>query len=368
MGKVSLDNVTKEYPGGIIGAEDVSVNIDDGEFVVLVGPSGCGKTTTLELISGLQQPTSGTIKIGGEVVNDKKPQNRDIAMVFQDYALYPHKTVRENMKFGLKYTTDLSDEEMVEHVENNADILGINHLLDQKPGQLSGGQQQRVALGRAIVRSPEVFLLDEPLSNLDAKLRTQMRAELQELQNQLDVTAVYVTHDQTEAMTMGDRIVIMNEGHVQQIGTPTEVYNHPANAFVAQFIGSPSMNIVEGTIEGNAFNSDSFRYKFEDNSLEEHEGDTVQFGIRPEDMEVIPNQNGGTAVAQVTVVEKLGSENLIHLRFESGAEFVARVNEDILPEIGDEVEIQMPEHRVCLFNPRGDTFKHRNVYKKKQEI
>ncbi|PHQ41593.1 sugar ABC transporter ATP-binding protein [Halorubrum sp. C191] len=359
MADVTLNNATKQYPDGVIGAEEVNLEITDGEFLILVGPSGCGKTTTLEMIAGLQKPTGGEVLIGGEVMNDVPPQDRDLAMVFQDYALYPHKTVRGNMEFGLKYSTDLPEDEKERKVEEAAELLGISDLLDQKPEQLSGGQQQRVALGRAIVREPEVSLLDEPLSNLDAKLRTQMRAELQRLQSQLDVTMIYVTHDQTEAMTMGDRIAILNKGHVQQVGTPAEVYNQPENEFVAQFIGSPSMNIFDATVEGGTVQTEAFVMAL-DEVADRRDGEQIRFGIRPEDFIVSTDPDAGLTRATVTVVERLGDENLLHLEF-LGQDVVARVSEGILPSNGDEVSIDFPPKQVYLFDESGGTFKFRTV-------
>lgn len=350
----------KMYPDGVIGAEDIDLLVEDGEFVILVGPSGCGKTTTLQTIAGLQRPTEGTVRIGNNVVNDVKPQHRDIAMVFQDYALYPHKTVRENMMFGLRYTSDMSKDEMSEQVETYAEMLSIDHLLDQKPGQLSGGQQQRVALGRAMVRDPDVFLLDEPLSNLDAKLRTEMRAELQRLQNDLNVTAIYVTHDQTEAMTMADRIVVMDQGHIQQVGTPIEVYNQPENEFVAQFIGSPSMNIVDARFENGTVDTEYFQYELGSTDIDP----TVErgrFGIRPEDIQVVDSPTASSVEAHVDVVEELGSENLLHLTIGGDIDIVARVNEAIRPELDDRIQIEFPEERVCLFAADGETIKFREA-------
>jgi multiple sugar transport system ATP-binding protein len=350
----------KVYPDGVIGAEDIDLLVEDGEFVILVGPSGCGKTTTLQTIAGLQRPTEGTIRIGDTIVNDMKPQHRDIAMVFQDYALYPHKTVGENMMFGLQYTSDMSKAEMQEQVEEYAEMLSIDHLLDQKPGQLSGGQQQRVALGRAMVRDPDVFLLDEPLSNLDAKLRTEMRAELQRLQNNLDVTAIYVTHDQTEAMTMADRIVVMDQGHIQQVGTPIEVYNQPANEFVAQFIGSPSMNTVDARFKNGIVDTEYFQYELERTDIDAGVK-RGRFGIRPEDIRVIDSPTASSVEAHVDVVEELGSENLLHLTVGGGIDIVARVNEAIRPELDDYIQIEFPEERVCLFAADGETIKFREA-------
>ncbi|MFC7249202.1 ABC transporter ATP-binding protein [Halomicroarcula sp. GCM10025324] len=359
MADVTLKDATKQYADGVIGAEDVNLSIQDGEFLILVGPSGCGKTTTLEMIAGLQKPTGGQVLIDGEVMNEVPPQERDLAMVFQDYALYPHKTVRGNMMFGLKYSTDLTKEEQRQKVEEAAELLGISDLLDQKPDQLSGGQQQRVALGRAIVRDPEVSLLDEPLSNLDAKLRTQMRAELQRLQDQLDVTMIYVTHDQTEAMTMGDRIAILDDGHVQQVGTPSEVYNQPENEFVAQFIGSPSMNVFDATVEGGTVQTDEFILSLDDVS-DRRDGEKIRFGIRPEDIAASIDPDEGLTTAKVTVVERLGDENLLHLKF-MGQDIVARVGESIFPSEGEDIGIDFPIEQVYLFDENGETFKHRNI-------
>jgi multiple sugar transport system ATP-binding protein len=359
MATVNLREATKQYDDGVIGAEDVTLDIEDGEFLILVGPSGCGKTTTLEMIAGLQRPTSGEVVIGGDVVNDVPPQDRDLAMVFQDYALYPHKTVRGNMLFGLKYSTDMPKEDQKQKVEQVAELLGIEHLLDQKPSQLSGGQQQRVALGRAIVRDPEVSLLDEPLSNLDAKLRTQMRAELQQLQDELGVTMIYVTHDQTEAMTMGDRIAILNDGNVQQVGTPSEVYNQPKNEFVAQFIGSPSMNVFDGTVQGGTVQTEEFSLEVDEVS-DRRDGERIRLGIRPEDIVAYTDPDRGAATATVSVVERLGSENLLHLDL-MGQTVVARVSERVFPSPGDKIGIDFPTEQLYLFDEDGQTLKYRTV-------
>ncbi len=259
MASVKLENIRKEYEGGVVAVKDVNIDIADKEFVVLVGPSGCGKSTTLRMIAGLEDITSGTISIGGTVVNEVPPKDRDIAMVFQNYALYPHMTVYENMAFGLKLRK-YPKAEIESRVREAAQILGIEEYLDRKPKALSGGQRQRVALGRAIVRKPKVFLFDEPLSNLDAKLRVQMRTEISKLHHSLKSTMVYVTHDQTEAMTMGDKIVVMKDGSVQQTNTPLNLYHNPLNKFVAGFIGSPAMNFMEGTIskhKGLVFTEDT---------------------------------------------------------------------------------------------------------------
>lgn len=359
MSEIMLDNLTKIYDDNVVGVQDISFEVKDGEFLILVGPSGCGKSTTLELVAGLLKPTDGTLKFGTEVVNEQPPQERNLAMVFQDYALYPHKTVRGNMLFGLKYSTDLPQEEMEQKVEEAAEMLEIKDLLDQKPAQLSGGQQQRVALGRAIVRDPEVFLLDEPLSNLDAKLRTEMRAEIQRLQNELGVTMVYVTHDQTEAMTMSDRIAILDGGELQQVGSPTEVYNNPLNEFVAQFIGSPSMNVFDATVRGSSITRDSISITFTDEFSLPKKSE-VRVGIRPEDMVVHSSPERGEATATVTVVENLGSENLLHLDILQQT-FVARVDERIQPTINEKVGLSFPESVIYLFDQDGTTIKSRSI-------
>ena len=247
MAEIVLDHVTKSYPDGTVAVKDLSLTIADGEFVILVGPSGCGKSTTLNMIAGLEDISSGELRIGGNRVNDKAPRDRDIAMVFQSYALYPHMTVRQNMAFPLRLAK-LSKAEIDQKVDETAKILDLTELLDRKPSQLSGGQRQRVAMGRAIVRQPKAFLMDEPLSNLDAKLRVQMRGEIARLQKRLGTTTVYVTHDQTEAMTLGDRVVVLRAGEAQQIGTPEELYERPANLFVAGFIGSPAMNFFPAAL------------------------------------------------------------------------------------------------------------------------
>lgn len=359
MSKITLDKLRKVYDDGVVGVQDISFEVKDGEFLILVGPSGCGKSTTLELVAGLLKPTDGTIKFGAEVVNEQPTQERNLAMVFQDYALYPHKTVRGNMLFGLKYSTDLPQEEMEKKVDEAAEMLDIKNLLGQKPGQLSGGQQQRVALGRAIVRDPEVFLLDEPLSNLDAKLRTEMRAEIQRLQNELGVTMVYVTHDQTEAMTMSDRIAILDGGELQQVGSPTEVYNNPSNEFVAQFIGSPSMNVFDATVGGSSITRDSISITLSD-ELSLPKRSRIRVGIRPEDMVVHSNPKRGEAVATVTVVENLGSENLLHLDILQQT-FVAKVDERIQPTINEKVGLSFPESVIYLFDQDGTTIKNRSI-------
>jgi multiple sugar transport system ATP-binding protein len=286
MAEIMLDQVTKRYPDGTVAVDKISLDIADGEFVILVGPSGCGKSTTLNMIAGLEDITSGELRIGGQVVNDKSPRDRDIAMVFQTYALYPHMTVRDNMGFALKLAKTPKDV-INQKVTEAAQVLGLTEQLDRKPANLSGGQRQRVAMGRAIVRNPKAFLLDEPLSNLDAKLRVQMRTEVARLHNKLGATMIYVTHDQTEAMTLGDRVAVIRLGELQQVASPEELYRRPVNLFVAGFIGSPAMNFMAGTLENG-----SLRTALGDVPLTGRLGQTlaasradreVIVGIRPED-------------------------------------------------------------------------------------
>ncbi|WP_415381396.1 ABC transporter ATP-binding protein [Halosimplex sp. TS25] len=372
MANLSLDGTTKVFDDGgdeIVAVNDIDLEIEDGEFVVLVGPSGCGKSTTLRMIAGLDTPTSGTISIGGEPIQDKRPQERDIAMVFQSYALYPHMTVRENMSFGLEESTDMSDDEIRETVEDAAETLGITQLLDRKPGALSGGQQQRVALGRAIVRNPEVFLLDEPLSNLDAKLRAQMRTELQQLQNDLGVTTMYVTHDQTEAMTMGDRIAILDGGELQQLGTPMQCYHEPANVFVAGFLGEPAMNFFDLEFDAGTLRGDGFDYALSSEVAADVDGHTdVTLGIRPESVEIIDeiDETAGDDVvpATVEVVEPHGDENAVHLRVgeESEASLTVMIDGMRYLSAGQEVGVRFPEDAIHLFDGvTGDALHNRKL-------
>jgi multiple sugar transport system ATP-binding protein len=325
MAEIVLDDVTKVYPDGTTAVSDLSVDIGDGEFIVLVGPSGCGKTTALRMVAGLESITGGTITIGDRVVNGVPPKERDIAMVFQNYALYPHMSVYDNMAFGLKLRK-LPKEELDRRVREAADILGLNEFLQRKPKALSGGQRQRVAMGRAIVREPQAFLMDEPLSNLDAKLRVQMRAEVSKLQDDLGVTTIYVTHDQVEAMTMGDRVAVLKKGELQQIDAPQTLYDHPNNLFVAGFIGSPSMNMVEADLsreDGGWFVTfGSTRLRLDDGLLSDrsgvgaYEGKRVILGIRPENMEdaaIAPEIPADRRMkVEIVLREALGSEVLVH--------------------------------------------------------
>ncbi|MFP9191758.1 ABC transporter ATP-binding protein [Natronosalvus vescus] len=365
MASLRVENLRKEFDRGtIVAVDDVNLEVEDGEFVTVVGPSGCGKTTTLRMIAGLEKPTQGSIYLGDEDVTKQSARDRDIAMVFQNYALYPHKTVFQNMEFGLRMSTNLSKAKRKEKVQWAAEMMGIEELLEQKPDELSGGQKQRVALGRAIVREPKLFLFDEPLSNLDAKLRTTMRAEIQRLQDELGITAVYVTHDQEEAMTMGDKIVILRDGELQQIGAPTEVYDKPANEFVGGFVGSPSMNFLElaARPSGNSIvltDGEDFRYSLSQayaNDLDVADGQTVTMGIRPEDVYVADPGSDGIETA-VDVLEPVGSDNYLYLEIQEG--FIARVNADIKPNVGERIEITFDESKIRLFDVEtGESLLH----------
>ncbi len=320
MASITLKNIKKIYPGNVVAVQDFNLEIEDKEFIILVGPSGCGKSTTLRMIAGLEDISEGELYIGDKLVNDVAPKDRDIAMVFQNYALYPHMTVFKNMAFGLTLRK-LPKDEIKKKVEEAARILDIEHLLERKPKALSGGQRQRVALGRAMVRNPAVFLLDEPLSNLDAKLRNQMRAEISKLHKSIGTTFVYVTHDQTEAMTMGDRIVVMKDGFIQQIDTPQRLYNKPNNLFVAGFIGTPQMNVINGTViktEGGYAAEIAGRRitlpESKHSSLETYAGKEVIFGIRPED--VAAGDGGESFEMKIELVELMGSEMYLHCNLE----------------------------------------------------
>ena len=346
MAAIEFDRVTKRF-GDVEAVSDLSLHVDDGDFLVLLGPSGCGKSTLLRMLAGLEDPTEGTIAIGGDVVNNVEPKDRDIAMVFQSYALYPHKTVRANIEFPLR-PRKVPKDERAEMVDEAAAQLGLSELLDRKPGQLSGGQRQRVALARAIVRRPVAFLMDEPLSNLDAKLRTQTRAELVELQRRLGTTVVYVTHDQVEAMTMAKRVAVMSEGVLQQVGPPTEVYDRPANLFVARFIGNPPMNtlpgrVVDGRVEvaGGHLPSPTSSGAVPDE---------VVVGIRPERLEVGADGDGGITV-KLRVVESLGHEQLLVCDAEDGSTVIARLDPDVdAPAEGSTVQLVADAEHVHLFD------------------
>lgn len=359
MAQVSLKNVTKEFQGGIQAVNNVSFGVDNKEFMVLVGPSGCGKSTTLRLIAGLEEVTSGEVYIGNKKVNNVPPKDRDIAMVFQNYALYPHMSVYENMAFGLKLKKYPQDE-IDTRVKEAAGILGIETLLNRKPRELSGGQRQRVAVGRAIVRKPLVFLFDEPLSNLDAKLRVQMRTELHRLHIRLQSTMIYVTHDQTEAMTLGDRIAVMKDGVIQQIDTPNVVYNKPVNKFVASFIGAPPMNFMEGKIIKKEkklyFDEGNFRIKLVEgmfDTLDEYTDKRLLMGIRSENIydklfvSEAPPENIVTMTCEV--VEHLGSEVYIHLNTGKHV-LIARVPGDATPQINLDMDVVFDMSKVHFFD------------------
>jgi multiple sugar transport system ATP-binding protein len=372
MAEIVLDHLSKAYPGGVVAVDDVSLEIGDGEFMVLVGPSGCGKSTLLRLIAGLEEATQGTIAIGGADVTTFAPRKRDIAMVFQSYALYPHMSVRQNIAYGLKVRRT-SKEETKRRVQEVAVLLGLEALLDRRPAQLSGGQRQRVAMGRAIVREPKAFLMDEPLSNLDAKLRVGMRASLAQLHARLGVTTVYVTHDQTEAMTLGQRVAVIDEGRVLQCDVPQRLYDRPANVFVAAFIGTPAMNLVEASIEGDEVVFGGFRLRLDEHRRPQDSPTKVILGIRPEAFE---ESAGAGATLEVTpaVVEELGSET--HVFFpvdappvtvevlersaedeatllpESKALFAARVGPATQARVGAPIRLAVDPRRLHFFDPR----------------
>jgi multiple sugar transport system ATP-binding protein len=395
MAEIVLEDVSKVYPGGTTAVSDLNISIDDGEFIVLVGPSGCGKTTALRMVAGLESITGGTIRIGDQVVNTVPPKERDIAMVFQNYALYPHMTVYDNMAFGLKLRK-LSKEEIDRRVREAATILGLDDFLERKPKALSGGQRQRVAMGRAIVREPKAFLMDEPLSNLDAKLRVQMRSEIARIQHDLNVTTLYVTHDQVEAMTMGDRVAVIRKGVLQQVDSPQYLYDHPDNLFVAGFIGSPAMNMVEAdltrsngslTLEFGGFGLEVPDQVLSSRpALKGYEGKPVVVGIRPEDMEDASLVSEGPANrrirSDVILREALGADVLVHfgvrarpvitedtkeLATDVGAEvleavekagdqgewiFLARLNPRTQAQQGKEIELVVDTGRLHFFDPQ----------------
>ena len=371
MASLSLRNVYKRYPGGVTAVSDFNLEIKDKEFIILVGPSGCGKSTTLRMVAGLEEISDGEILIGDRVVNDVAPKDRDIAMVFQNYALYPHMTVFDNMAFGLKLRKTPKDE-IKRRVEEAARILDISHLLERKPKALSGGQRQRVALGRAIVREPKVFLLDEPLSNLDAKLRAQMRTEISKLHLKLGTTFIYVTHDQTEAMTMGTRIVVMKDGLIQQVDTPQHLYLYPGNLFVAGFIGSPQMNFIDSKLlkEGDDFFVEfgtedtktraGVKYKIKlpasknkDNVLDAYVGKEVIMGIRPEDVhneeDLIAQFPDGIVEANVEVTELMGAETYLYMNCEEQT-INARVSPTNTAKPGDRIKITLEPAKIHLFD------------------
>ncbi|MEU4742039.1 sn-glycerol-3-phosphate ABC transporter ATP-binding protein UgpC [Actinosynnema sp. NPDC023658] len=385
MAEIVLDSVTKQYPDGAVAVRDVDIDIADGEFIILVGPSGCGKSTTLNMIAGLEDITSGELRIGGERVNERAPKDRDIAVVFQSYALYPHMTVKENMAFPLRLAK-VDDATVEKKVRDAAEILDLTQHLDRKPSNLSGGQRQRVAMGRAIVRSPKAFLMDEPLSNLDAKLRVQMRTSVSRLQKQLGTTTVYVTHDQTEAMTLGDRVVVMRGGAVQQVGAPQFLYDNPANLFVAGFIGSPAMNFVPAALENGVLRSALGDVPLTDRVRALLEGAEapreVIMGLRPEhfeDARLVDDAvraKGATFTNHVDVLESMGSDKFAYFSLQGeqatsaelaelaadagaaevpggGVSLVARIAATSTAVEGEPAEIWFDADKVQLFDPAG---------------
>jgi multiple sugar transport system ATP-binding protein len=377
MATITLENISKVYPNGFQAVKGIDLDVGDGEFMVLVGPSGCGKTTVLRMVAGLEDISGGTLKIGDKVVNDLGPKERDIAMVFQNYALYPHMTVGENIGFALKLRK-LPKDQIKSKVDEAAGILGLTEWVDRKPGQLSGGQRQRVAMGRAIVREPSVFLMDEPLSNLDAKLRVQMRAEVSRIQRRLDVATLYVTHDQVEAMTMGDRVAVMRSGMVQQVDSPQNLYDHPNNLFVAAFIGSPAMNLYEASLAEGAKSlmlgsqeidlPESVRIAHP--KLASFGGKKVVVGLRPEHLPAADGSAGPTIEGDVDLVEALGSELLVHFSIDankvtaegvqdeeeqlaSGGAGVARVDPRAPMHPGERARFNVDVERMQYFDPSG---------------
>lgn len=342
MATVELEDVGKTYPGGVVAVKDASFAIKDGEFIVLVGPSGCGKSTILRMIAGLETITAGSVSIDGRVVNSLEPGERDIAMVFQNYALYPHMSVYKNMAYGLK-NSGMAKDEIKKRIDKAAATLQLEDYLDRKPSQLSGGQRQRVAMGRAIVRQPKVFLFDEPLSNLDAKLRTHMRSELKTLHRDLGATFIFVTHDQVEAMSLADRIVIMSAGKIEQIGTPMELYHKPATRFVAEFIGSPPMNI---------FSLENGIAKQVTQSTDKVPEAARSIGLRPESFELLNGNNSGVK-ANVEMREVLGSDTLLHLRLEDDATTIIRVPSSVAEGASDAIKLRAKADQACWFDQDG---------------
>ena len=366
MARVAFDEATKVYPGPVVALDHLTLDVADGEFLILVGPSGCGKSTALRMVAGLERISDGTISIGDRVVNDVPPKDRDIAMVFQNYALYPHMTVEKNLGFGLR-RRHTPREDVRQRVDEMSEMLGLQDLLRRRPGQLSGGQRQRVAMGRALVREPEVFLLDEPLSNLDAKLRVQMRSELKRLHDRIGVTTIYVTHDQVEAITLGERIAVLSQGVLQQVGPPQDVYDHPANVFVAGFIGSPPMNLLKGNAASGRISVGEV--EFVDRQVPDGE---VLVGIRPEGLHPVGEAfDGPVFEVSVEVVEPLGDEVLVHGSIEARAAeggreaqeaalladgkrdratITLRLPPEERPKPGSRLRVGVAQHKVRLFD------------------
>lgn len=358
MANVSIDHVTKSY-GALHVMHGVSLDIEDGEFIILVGPSGCGKSTLLRMVAGLEEITTGTVSIGNKVVNDARPKDRNIAMVFQSYALYPHKTVAQNMGFALMLA-GRSQKEIDDRVRAAAEILDLVPLLERLPKQLSGGQRQRVAMGRAIVRDPEVFLFDEPLSNLDAKLRVQMRTEIKALHQRLKTTTIYVTHDQVEAMTMADRIVIMNGGKIEQVGKPLDLYDNPNSLFVAGFLGSPSMNFINGRVEGGLFHTErGLTFALPPGLPSAADGRPLVAGIRPEHIE-LASEGKPAMDATVIVDEPTGAETQIALRLQ-GEEILATFRDRLAVSAGDTLPVHLPLERLYFLTRPAAFASHQEI-------
>ncbi len=349
MATVALRDLVKTFDKTEV-LHGINLEVADGEFIVFVGPSGCGKSTTLRMLAGLEEVTSGEIYIDDKMVNNLEPKERNIAMVFQNYAIYPHMSVRKNIGFGLR-TAKMSKEDKEKRIDEVAALLGMSELLERRPSQLSGGQRQRVAIGRAMVRDPQVFLFDEPLSNLDAQLRTQMRLEIKKLHQRVGTTIIFVTHDQVEAMTLADRIVIMKDGYIQQIGSPTQVYQNPANLFVAQFIGAPSMNMLPGKLVEGGIELDDGQLI---SALPENKSTEMTIGIRPN--ELTPVSDGAPALLEgtISVVEPLGSETLIYVDI-GQAEIVATVPGRALPKLGSKVRLSTPSEEIHFFDTKTGT-------------
>jgi sn-glycerol 3-phosphate transport system ATP-binding protein len=353
MAEVLIRGVRKTYPGGVEAIKGVDCAVADGEFLVMLGPSGCGKSTLLRMVAGLEAITGGEVSIGGRVVNDVEPKDRDIAMVFQNYALYPHMSVYDNMAYGLKIR-GMPKAEIESRVRAAADILELGPLLERKPRQLSGGQRQRVAMGRAIVREPAVFLFDEPLSNLDAKLRNQMRVEIKRLQDRLGITSLYVTHDQVEAMTLADRIMVMNAGRAEQVGTPMEVYHRPASLFVAGFIGSPAMNVLPARVsgDGGTIEVEGGHRVPVPAGMRLDPGRPVTLGVRPEHLVLGAGDRVGDVAVRVELVEALGADTIVHGRLDqSGATLVARLPGSARAVAGDTLHFGIAEGEIHVFDP-----------------
>lgn len=347
MSFLELKGLKKQF-GSVVVLEKLDISINEGEFLVLVGPSGCGKSTVLRTIAGLEEPTEGEVRIAGRNVVGVEPKERDIAMVFQSYALYPHMSVFDNMAFGLRMARNLSEDEIKKRVGEAAEVLRLGKYLERRPRDLSGGQRQRVALGRAIVRKPKVFLFDEPLSNLDAHLRNQMRVEIRRLQQDLGVTSVYVTHDQVEATTMGDRVAVLQGGRLQQIGTPAEVYGKPANAFVAEFIGVPEMNFLSGNVANGRVNLGDGGFE-----LAGAPNGAVTVGLRPESLQLSRESSAKALPAKVELVENLGAQALVHLRLKSGEALRALTPYAEQPRLGEDLQISWEPRSAHLFAPES---------------